>query len=396
MSKPKSAWLSAMEATRLLDVSSATLYAYVSRGRVRSEAGSGKTRHRRYSREDVERLRARADERRNPAKVAEHALQWGLPILESSITLIADGRLYYRGRDANELARSSSLAQVAALLWTGTDDIAVLDAAARPIAAKRLRTDAPFVSQAQAALALAAYGDPLAYDLRPRAVVQTGWRIMQHLTSVAAGTGAHESSIDATLARYWNATAAAPLLRAALILCADHELNVSAFTARCVASAGTSPYGVVIAGLAALEGVKHGGTTGRVEALWNSLHRSRDLRGAITERLRRGERIDGFGHPLYPGGDPRAAILLAMLPKSKRAAFAGDVAAAAAGILGEAPTIDFALVALAKSLGLPDGSALTLFALGRTLGWIAHALEQYAQDAIIRPRARYVGDKPLT
>jgi citrate synthase len=394
MKKQKTAWLSATEATGLLGVSAPTLYAYVSRGRIRSEAGTGKTRHRRYSRDDVEQLRARTDERRNPAKAAGQALQWGLPVLESAITLIADGRIYYRGRDAAELARSSSIAEVATLLWTGTGDAAQLDTALRPVAAKRTGGDAPFVSRAQAALALAACTDPLAYDLRPRAVAHSGWRILQLLTSVAAGGALPETTIDATLAKYWGVPTAAPLLRAALILCADHELNVSTFTARCVASAGASPFGAVIAALAALEGVKHGGTTGRVESLWNSLSHSRDLTGAIAERLRRGERIDGFGHPLYPRGDPRASLLLALLPKSKQVATAHRLAAAVTRVLGEAPTIDFALVALAKSLSLPDGSALTLFALGRTLGWIGHAMEQYEQDAIIRPRAKYVGDKP--
>lgn len=393
MKKPKAAWLNATEATALLAVSRATLYAYVSRGRIRSETGTGKTRHRRYSRDDVERLRARADERRNPQKAAEQALQWGLPVLESAITLIAEGRIYYRGRDAVQLARALSVAEVAALLWTGSTDASRFDDI-RAVTAKRVDESAPFMSRAQATLALAATNDPLAYDLRPRAVALTGWRILQHLSSVAAG-GAPERSIDATLAKHWGVPSAAPLLRAALILCADHELNVSAFTARCVASAGATPYGVVIAGLAALEGVKHGGTTGRVEALWNSLHQSRDLSGAIAERLRRGESIDGFGHPLYPHGDPRATVLLGMLPRSKQAATAHRLATAMTAILDEPPTIDFALVALARSLGLPDGSALTLFALGRTMGWIAHALEQYEQAAIIRPRARYTGDRPI-
>ena len=231
--------------------------------------------------------------------------------------------------------------------------------------------------------------------MRPRAVAQTGWRILQALATVAANGSAREPTIDATLAKAWGVPAAAPLLRAALILCADHELNVSAFTARCVASAGASPYGVVIAGLAALEGVKHGGTTGRIEALWDSLRRTPDLRAALTERLRRGERIDGFGHPLYAGGDPRATQLLAMLPKSKNAAFARELTAAISTVLGEPPNVDFALVALAKALGLPNGTALTVFALGRTIGWIGHAIEQYGHDAIIRPRAKYVGEKPL-
>jgi len=389
-------WVSATEAIEMLGVSRATLYAYVSRGRIRSEARAGKTRNRRYARDDIERLRARTDERRNPEKAAEHALHWGLPILESAITLIAEGHIYYRGRDAAELARTNSLAEVAALLWTGSAEGGVQLAGATKLAATKSReADAPFVARAQATLALAAAKDPLGYDLRPRAVAQTGWRILQALATVAANGSAREPTIDATLAKAWGVPAAAPLLRAALILCADHELNVSAFTARCVASAGASPYGVVIAGLAALEGVKHGGTTGRIEALWDSLRRTPDLRAALTERLRRGERIDGFGHPLYAGGDPRATQLLAMLPKSKNAAFARELTAAISTVLGEPPNVDFALVALAKALGLPNGTALTVFALGRTIGWIGHAIEQYGHDAIIRPRAKYVGEKPL-
>jgi citrate synthase len=394
MKTVNTAWLSAAEATQLLGVSPATLYAYVSRGRIRSEATAGKTRARRYARDDIERLRARTAERRNPGKAAEHALHWGLPILESAITLIADGHVYYRGRDATTLARTSSLADVAALLWTGTADGAQLGATAKLPAGNR-GGDAPFVARAQATLALAAAKDPLGYDLRPRAVAHTGWRILNLLANVAANGAAPEPTIETTVGKAWGVPAAAPLLRAALILCADHELNVSTFTARCVASAGTSPYGVVIAGLAALEGVKHGGTTGRIEALWDSLRRSPNLRAGLAERLRRGERIDGFGHPLYSGGDPRAAALLALLPKLKNAAFARELTAAMSAVLGEPPNVDFALVALTKALGLPNGAALTLFALGRTIGWIGHAIEQYAHESVIRPRAKYVGDKPL-
>src|SRR5947207_2402189 len=162
-------WVSATEAIELLGVSRATLYAYVSRGRIRSEATAGKTRNRRYAREDIERLRARTDERRNPEKAAERALHWGLPILESAITLIAEGHIYYRGRDVAELARTSSLADVAALLWSGSAGVgAQLATAAKPGATKGRDADAPFVARAQATLALAAANDPLGYDLRPR------------------------------------------------------------------------------------------------------------------------------------------------------------------------------------------------------------------------------------
>jgi citrate synthase len=394
MGKTKTAWLDADEAVETLGVSRATLYAYVSRGRIRSEAAPGVQRRRRYSRDDIERLKARSRERRNPEKAAEQALHWGLPILESAITLIADERIYYRGHELSTLARERSVAEVAALLWTGTADARALDPPPRATTAPRAREGMPFIAAAQSALALASADDPLAYDLRPRAVAQTGWRIVWLLTKLAAGSARGGDTVDAALAAAWGAPRSAALIRAALIACADHELNVSTFTARCVASAGASPYNVAIAGLAALEGTKHGGATARIDAAWDTLRRTGDLRGAFAERLRRGEIIEGFGHPLYPGGDPRAALLLAMLPKGKPATFARELVAAAKSVIGEAPTVDLALVALAHALGLPSGSALTLFAIGRTIGWIGHAIEQYEANAIIRPRAKYVGATP--
>jgi citrate synthase len=395
MAKPKSAWLDADEAVEALGVTRATLYAYVSRGRIRSEAAPGGERRSRYSRDDIERLLARSRERRNPEKAAEQALHWGLPILESAITLIADEHIYYRGHDADALARERSLADVAALLWTGAADGSSLGAPPRSPAAPRTRDGTPFIAAAQSALALASAGDPLAYDLRPRAVAQTGWRIVWLLTRLASGGSGSAETVDATLASAWGAPRSVDLIRAALIACADHELNVSTFTARCVASAGASPYNVAIAGLAALEGTKHGGATARVDASWDELRRAGDLRAAFADRLRRGETIEGFGHPLYPGGDPRATLLISMLPKGRSAAFAREVAAAAKVVIGETPTVDFALVAVARALGLPNGAALTLFAIGRTIGWMGHAIEQYEANAIIRPRARYVGAAPV-
>ena len=219
------------------------------------------------------------------------------------------------------------------------------------------------------------------------------------LTGVAADTRPPVSTIEHRLARAWSARpGAADVLRAALILCADHELNVSAFTARCVASSGANPYAVVIAGLSALEGAKHGGLTARVESMLTSMRRERNLRSALAERLRRGEVIDGFGHPLYRHGDPRAAALLELLreryPRSPERVFAAGLAEAAESVLREHPTVDFALAAVTRVLRLPPGAPLTLFAIGRTIGWIGHAIEQYATGQIIRPRAKYVGDIP--
>ncbi|HWW61523.1 MAG TPA: citrate synthase family protein [Thermoanaerobaculia bacterium] len=396
----KDDFLGATEAAKRLGVSRATLYAYVSRGFIRSEAASGKSRERRYSREDVERLRRRTEERKDPEKAAQHALRWGMPILESAITLIANNRLYYRGHDAAELARKRSLEDVASLMWTGAFDTDIFDTPLHVVAGGQSADELPFVNRAQSILAIVAARDPLAFDLRPRAVAQSGWRIVNLLTSVAAESQDLAATVEETLANAWASDNehAAELIRAALILCADHELNVSSFTARCVASAGSNPYAVVIAGLAAIEGTKHGGATARVEASMDELRKTRDLRKALAARLRRGEVVEGFGHPLYPSGDPRAKLLLELLashlPKSKELAAARAYSTAAESLLGERATVDFALVALTRTLALPPGSALTLFAIGRTIGWIAHALEQYAQNAMIRPRARYVGELP--
>jgi citrate synthase len=320
-----------------------------------------------------------------------------MPILESSIALIDGRRLYYRGLDAAMLARSRSLEEIAALVWTGRLETTRPPAPAARIA--RAARTVPFAARAQSLLALAAARDPLAMDLRPASVARTGFRILRLLTRAATNGDPGEATADAALAREWRVRAAGlEILRAALVLCADHELNVSSFTARCVASAGSHPYAVVIAGLAALEGPKHGGASARVESMLESMRRVRPPRAAIEARLRRGEAIDGFGHPLYPGGDPRARLLLDLLGERHAASgeyrYVTEFARAATTITGEHPNLDFGLAALARVLNLPREAPLILFAIGRSVGWIGHAIEQYATGQLIRPRAKYVGVPP--
>jgi citrate synthase len=191
---------------------------------------------------------------------------------------------------------------------------------------------------------------------------------------------------------------AASILSAALILCADHELNVSSFTARCVASTAATPYDVVMAGLAALKGGKHGGATARVDAFLREIGSVKNARRVIADRLRRAERLPGFGQPLYPQGDPRARTLLELRAKTYSRTRAMELASAIAAevhrVTGQHPNLDFGLTTVAWVLNLPAGSPLALFALGRTVGWIGHAIEQYEVDGLIRPRARYVGRIP--
>jgi citrate synthase len=118
----------------------------------------------------------------------------------------------------------------------------------------------------------------------------------------------------------------------------------------------------------------------------------------VNARLRRGESIDGFGHPLYRDGDPRARVLLDLLDEryasSAEYRFIVEFVRAAASATGDQPNVDFALAAVARVLKLPAGSPLMLFAIGRSVGWIGHAIEQYATGHLIRPRAKYVGVSP--
>ncbi len=210
------------------------------------------------------------------------------------------------------------------------------------------------------------------------------------LAIAAAAAGAPvEAPLHEAMAAAWRTDAAgADLIRRALVLSADHELNASTFAVRVVASTGAGLPCCVLAGLAALSGPLHGGQTDRVRAFAGEPGMTSTPRTAVAARLARGERVPGYGHRLYPDGDPRAVALLAALGPSE-AWRALD--AAVLELTGQHPTIDVALIALERTLGLPQGAALAIFAVGRTVGWIAHALEQRQDGRLIRPRAAYAG-----
>ncbi|MCD6053828.1 MAG: Citrate synthase [Rubrobacteraceae bacterium] len=398
-------YLSSGQAAEELGIRLPTLYAYVSRGIVRSEAVEGKGRVRRYRAEDVRRLKERKDGRRDPEGVVEGALHWGMPVLESGITLIDGGGLYYRGRDVVDLAGEKSIEEAAALIWTGDEAMArALFPPEMSGPSLRIRnvvdsvTGLTPVEVFQVLLPVAAAEDPAAYDLRPDAVARTGARILRLMTDVVAGESI--PGLAGTLQRGWSpdSPGAADLLGAALVFCVDHELPVSTFAARCVASSEATPYAVVLAGLAALGGVKHGGEIELVQAFLREVEDAGDARAVISGRLRRGERIPGFGHSLYPEGDPRGAGLLSLTarayPESVAVVLSDTVAGEMLRLMDEHPTVDFALATVARTLALPPGGAVALFALGRTVGWIGHAIEQYRSGSLIRPRARYVGEQP--
>src|SRR5579859_3468360 len=326
ISLEKKRYLTAQEAATELEISLDTLYAYVSRGLLRSEASNGQKRNRWYPLEDVQRLKKRKGEYHHPDKVATGAMQAGTPVMESAITMLTEDNFYYRGHDALTLATTYSVEQVAALIWTGDSTKEQALFSRPPLAStfaryQQIRSHLSGLTPLEAfqvCLPLTALDDIAAYDLRPEAVAQTGARILQLLAWVAAQQFS-TPGIAQSLQQGWvpHDEQATTLLTAALILCADQELNVTSFTARCVASAGSSPYAVVCAGLAALQGVKHAGQTERIEAFLRETDSPANIRTSITSLLKRGEPIPGFGEVVpgfgpifYPKGDPRGKLLL--------------------------------------------------------------------------------------
>jgi citrate synthase len=299
-------------------------------------------------------------------------------VLESGITLIQDGKLYCRGQDALKLAQERTLEQVAELFW-GAEATEPGHLFQQPPVLtrgqlahlRRWAKDGP-LPLLQTVLPLGSAADLASYDLRPAAVRLTGARIVRLL-------------------------AAGEVIRMALVLCADHELNASAFVARCAASAGASPYDVVSAALATLKGHRHGGATERLSALLAEAGTPERCRAVLANRLRRGESVPGFGHPLYPAGDPRAALLLSMAEAAgneEEWRFVRHLTRAGSELLQARPNLDFGLVAVARTYGLTEDAPLLLFALGRVTGWIGLAIEQYASGELIRPRPRYTGPSP--
>ena len=437
-------YITAREAARILDVKLPTLYAYVSRGLVRSLPAS-ESRRRRYAREDVVRLRARADARRGHGAVAAGALRWGEPVLDSAITeILADGHRY-RGHRAADLAREHCFEDVAELLWRsrpvvgepsdtgerGCDPVTLpWRASADEETVRAVRSCLPDRAAAFDVLSLVVglwsarhrpprTDQPAATNAADRAELVEATRLMvtmAHALGEASELSVQgDSMAECLLAALTNRPGALrdPAIRrwqrrtidGVLVLMADHELNASSFAARVAASVGATLPACVSAGLATVSGARHGGACDRIEAFVGAHRSAAMVERAVTERLAAGASVTGFGHPLYPAGDPRARVLLAWAEDARQNGWSGAhsatrmakggraLIAAMAANEREPPTCDVGLVVLCATLGLRSGSASALFALARTAGFIAHALEQRESGFQVRPRARYIGPR---
>jgi citrate synthase len=416
--------LSTAEAAVRLGVKPATLYAYVSRGllgRERSSDGRTST----FDPAEIDRLArpGRARRGRRPATDL---------VVPSALTAIDQGRPWYRGVAVTDLAATRTFEEVAEWLWTGRFPApaaapsgtalggtvpaaglggpapwqaaeAALDAGRRAQAALP-RTALPLERIRVIAAALAA-GDELRLELRPAAVTAAARSLIAGLVDCLPHPGPPPAGGGSIAGRLWGGLSTVGpepglvgVLDAALVLLADHELAASTVAARVAASVRADPYAVVSAGLATVSGTLHGGASLGIEALLDEVDRPERAATVVGARLRRGERLRGFGHRLYPDGDPRAGFLLTRL----RATAAGSPRMAVVDALLEAttrrglpePNVDLALAALAHVTAMTRGAAEAIFAVARTAGWIAHALEEYDRNTPIRPRAVYTGTAP--
>ena len=377
-------WIDAAEARRRLGVRPQTLYAYVSRGRIRAQSDARDPRRGCYAAADVDLLAARKARGRKASDVAADAIAWGEPILASSITTVAGGRLYYRGQDAVVLSQSETFEGVARLL-RGAD--------APPMESRRRPAPpggATLRERLFAALAMRAARDAATGGRARDSLAQEGATLLDIVADAVCGQ-VESGAIHRRLGRAWGLGAqGSDLIRRALVLLADHELNASTFAARVAASTGASLAASALAGLSALSGPLHGEAHLAVERLAVEAERL-GPQEAVTARLAFWRSTPGFGHPLYPDGDPRARALMS--------AFAApsaylDLSTAMAQATGAQDNVDFAIAAMARSLNLPPDAPFILFAVARCAGWVAHAMEQAADGALIRPRARYCGLPP--
>lgn len=391
---PDDRFVSTAAAAKLLGVRKETLYAYVSRGML-SRHGGPRSLGSLYLKSEIAKLKARHDARAGHGPVAATALRWGEPVLDSAITGVDARGPRYRGHVAVDLVlRGVPFESVAELLWCGALPERRPRFEGATVGALPRGERDPFRAFAHLLEALADRDRTADVDA-PALTVERARVAIGSLSSFGASrTGTIASRLARSLGIAANETTLGAI-DAALVLVADHELNASSFAARVAASTGANLHACLLAALHTASGPRHGAASARVEALLDEIDDRGSIARALAGRLALGDAIAGFGHPLYPGGDPRAAMLFALAkkiaPRNRSLRTLALVAARVARARRELPNVDAGLVALASAIGAPRGAAQTLFVLGRVAGWVAHVLEQRAAGFILRPRARYVG-----
>jgi citrate synthase len=379
-------WIGRGEALARLGVKTQTLYAYVSRGRIAARPDPTDPRRSLYAVQDIARLNGeivddevQAAQRRIPRLASR-----GEAEVSSSLTVIDDGRLFYRGLDAIQLAETATLEDVARRLWDARS--------ANPFAEIRPRVGAVPGGSIRARL-FAALARRAEEDADPKARTVEDLRlecarVLDEAVDAAAGSGPR-LFLHQRLARSWKTPDRdAHLIRRALVLSADHEMNASVLATRAAVSGGAAPAAAAFSGLLTLSGS---------EAM-AELVRASDwvvaVRRQATDAARRAHAaggLAGFGSAVYPAGDPRAVALIsaADLPSDLSSAVQEGEAAT-----GQSANFGLALAVIARRLELPRDAARDLLLLGRLVGLLGHALDQATNGSPIRARLRYVGPEP--
>ena len=398
--------LSTKEAAELLGVKPETVYAYVSRGQLSSRRVPGG----RGSTFDADEVAALA--RRNRRESGGSPGSGGELSVRTRITLIDTDRYYFRGVDATELAARHSYEEVAEWLWTGQLRPGIAFTAPKStVAVARRVVDAlpehttPTDRLRVAAIAAAA-ADPLRFDLSEEAVLGTARVLIPTLVAALPpvrhghrDTGPLAHRLWARLTGWTADEASLRILDTALALLVDHDLAASTLAVRVAASARAHAYAAVSAGLGVLEGPLHGAASGLAHRMLLDVLEHGSAAPVVADELRAGRRIPGLGHRLYRGEDPRARALFGLLeeiPKAEPAlAAARDIVATTARHTPLHANVDLALAVFTASFGMPATAGETIFAVARTAGWIAHALEEYGERPLrMRPSGHYVGPRP--
>ncbi|GHE35044.1 citrate synthase [Streptomyces longispororuber] len=397
--------ISTKEAAELLGVKAETVYAYVSRGQLTSRRGPG-GRGSTFDPKEVQAL-ARRNRREPAATSAAHELS-----VRTRITLIEKDRYYFRGVDAVDLALRHSYEEVAEWLWTGVLRPGIhFTAPPEPAGSARLAVRAlpahcTPTDRLRVATIAAAAADPLRFDLSEEAVVGTARTMIPTLVAALPPLRSGHRDGGPLAGRLWARLsghdpdeASLRALDAALALLVDHDLAASTLAVRVAASARAHPYAAVSAGLGVLEGPLHGAASGLAHRMLMEVLDRGTATPVVAAELRAGRRVPGLGHRLYAGEDPRAEALFGLLevvPKAGPAlAAARDVVATTARHTGLHANVDLALAVLTASCGMQAEAGETIFAVARTAGWIAHALEEYAERPMrMRPVGQYTGLRP--
>lgn len=421
--------LTAAEAAAQLGVKLGTLYAYVSRGWLKSyrrRVG----REALYRRSDIEALRGMTmPERGRRARSLPDASSWvtiaqppsadssptGVIVAESGVSSNIDGRLAYRGYPIEEIVEHATYEEVCLLLWHGERPAPLqVEWLHRAIAAAQIPLPVSSAlssvgEHAPPLLRLAIMMPVLAAQARESTVQRSDHaREIIRMMPLALGRAVRNpngkqqafgiaerllQSFSGPDFRAWERKA----LDRVLVACAEHELNASTFAARVVASTGADLYASVLAALCSLSGPIHGGACDRIETMFADLESGIRLERMLQHFSEQRLLPPGFGHAIYPRGDPRAVLLKAVAAsicqhKGKRWF---DTACKIEERVWQRdqlrPNLDFYLTVCTRMLGFPRGLPAAIFAVGRTAGWIAHSLEQYADNRLIRPRMRYRG-----